>query len=242
MNFCTKTTYPSELPDFKGSPAEAIGTANEIPAVPGVTYTLHKMSEYRRIQRELSIADLRVKFQERAKTADDTRAHFLALLDAAKAKSAAAAPQAILPILPDTSSPAPLATAEIKEEPVDPILQEAASASQTARLAWEQLLRMDWKPAWIRWGLVSIEGFVLDDRAGTIDDLLGPDGPDQLIDEIFLKILDVSGLGAQRSGNLPGPGPSEDQADGKTSSSIASNAAPPNGTATATAPSISPAT
>lgn len=123
-----------------------------------------------------------------------------------------------------------------------------SGAFDQAKLDFDRVLRMEWYPAWIRWGLDSIEGFEIDGAKAGIEELLGEGGPDELLKEIFDQIIVESGLGPEKSGNSPPPGASGAQADGKTSDSTATNAEPPAGTKLAvatpaeTAPSISPAT
>ncbi len=107
--------------------------------------------------------------------------------------------------------------------------------------AWNSLLEEEWYPAWIRWGLYSLEGFEMDGQKATVDAFI-EDGPDDLKMEIFKAIQKASGLSVTEGESSPTPGTSGDPADGKTTSSTAESAEQPSGTEPAIAASISPAT
>lgn len=98
------------------------------------------------------------------------------------------------------------------------------------------LLHGEWYPAWIRWGLVSIDGFDIDGAPATVSTLCEA-GPTDLAEEIFLTIIKESGLSTPETKNSPQPSTSGAPADGATESSTATTAEPADGGKTETAPS-----
>lgn len=107
--------------------------------------------------------------------------------------------------------------------------------------AFGNLLHSEWYPAWIRWGLASIDGLDIDGEKATLATLCEA-GPSDLVEEIFNAVLAAAGLSTVQEKNLPPPGASDIQADGKTSDSIATGATPPESGNSETAPSSTPAT
>jgi hypothetical protein len=103
------------------------------------------------------------------------------------------------------------------------------------------LLHGEWYPAWIRWGVVAIEGFEIDGVAASIKTLC-EDGPTDLVEEAFYAVIAAAGLSTPETKNSESPGTSEGQADGKTNDSTAPSAEKSVGGESAIAPSISPAT
>jgi hypothetical protein len=104
-----------------------------------------------------------------------------------------------------------------------------------------ELLHGEWYPAWIRWGVDSISGLTIDGTPATIDSLC-ESGPSDLTEEIFLAVIAESGLSTPETKNLELPITSDAPVDGKTSSSIVSDATPPVGGEPETARSTTQAT
>lgn len=72
------------------------------------------------------------------------------------------------------------------------------------------LIDMHLKPAYIRAGLLSIEGLEIDGKPATADSLIerGNDELDPLIDEIYLACATESGLSEEQKKDSPSPEPS----------------------------------
>jgi len=85
------------------------------------------------------------------------------------------------------------------------------------------IINAHFKPAYIRAGLVSIEGYQIDGTAPSADKLI-ESGDELLVDEIYLACEVASGLSAAAQKNLPSPGTSDKPEGGQASSSIAGNA------------------
>lgn len=80
------------------------------------------------------------------------------------------------------------------------------------------------KPAYIRAGLISIEGLELDGAPATIETLI-ESGPVELVNEIYDACVKASGLGAEETKNLPSPGTSPEAEAGQESNTTAPAAA-----------------
>lgn len=177
MNYCSKTKHESAL-------------------FPGVVFTIKKMTERRRVQREMTIAILRMKVNE--------------------------------------------GTAAIKAAIEDDANVPAGTADKLNR-EFGLLLHTEWYPAWIRWGVHSIDNFEIDGEKATVEMAI-EFGPTALLEEMFLAVLKESGLMTVEEKNSQSPGTSEGQADGKTSDTTVPLATPPDGGKNETAPSSTPTT
>lgn len=82
-------------------------------------------------------------------------------------------------------------------------------------------INIDMKPAYIRAGLISIEGLEIDGAAATVDTLI-EFGPTDLVNEVYGACALASGLTADQSKNSPSPGTSAVPEAGPESSTIAS--------------------
>jgi hypothetical protein len=91
-----------------------------------------------------------------------------------------------------------------------------------------ELLHGEWYPAWIRWGILSIDGLEIDGVKATVQTLC-EDGPTDLVEEVFAAVMEAAGLSTVEEKNSESPGTSEGQADGKTIDSIAPSAGLPAG-------------
>jgi hypothetical protein len=79
------------------------------------------------------------------------------------------------------------------------------------------------KPAYIRAGLVKIEGLEFDGRTATVESVI-EDAPDDLQAEIYRECLLASGLTAEQEGNSQSPTTSAEQEGGGETSSTATSA------------------
>jgi hypothetical protein len=174
MNYCSKTTVESAL-------------------FPGVSYVIRKMTERRRVQREMTIAPLRMKVNE--------------------------------------------GSAAIKTALDDAANQPAGMADKLNR-EFGLLLHTEWYPAWIRWGVASIDNFEIDGDKATVESTI-ESGPTELLEEMFLAVLAGGLTPVEEKNSLP-PGTSDAQADGKTSDSTAPPATSLDGGKIETAESITP--
>jgi len=224
-------------------------TKHESTTCPGVVFVLQKMSELRRVQREMTIADLRTKLREESEalqnllaqnaTGELLTAEELAIEKFTSDKTVGEQVE----VLPETASILTLVKALRAERqktreflnalPVKP------GAIDHANAEFDHTLHAEWYPAWIKWGLHSIDGLEIDDAPATADSLV-ESGPPELVEEIFKAIQAASGLSTAESGNSPAPGTSPDQAAEPTSSLTVTPAAPPAGTSKETAASTSP--
>jgi len=177
MNYCSKTTHESKT-------------------CPGVSFSLKKMTERRRILREMTVADLRTKVNE--------------------------------------------GSAAIKTA-MENIDNTMAGGLDKLNRDFAMLLHAEWYPAWIRWGVASIENLDIDGKPATIETLI-ESAPTELLEEIFLTILKESGLSTVEEKNSELLTTSADQVDGRTSDSTATGVTLPESGKTATAPSSTPAT
>jgi hypothetical protein len=107
--------------------------------------------------------------------------------------------------------------------------------------AFNDLLHEKWYSAWIRWGLYSIEGLDIDDQKATVDTLCEA-GPSDLVQEIFLAIIEAAGISTAQTKNSSSASTSDGQVDGKTSNMTAATADQPDGGKTEIAQSSTPAT
>ncbi len=74
------------------------------------------------------------------------------------------------------------------------------------------IVAKDLQPAYIKAGLLSITGYEVDGKAATIDAVLtGPN--DALLDEIYERCVEASGLSADARKNSQSAGTSTEQAD-----------------------------
>lgn len=96
---------------------------------------------------------------------------------------------------------------------------------EARRADYESGLLMDLhlKPSVIRAGLVSVEGLMDGEEEITDAEGVIQHAPSKLIEEIWIECQRAAGLGETDSKNSQSPGTSAGQADGKTSSSTASN-------------------
>jgi hypothetical protein len=101
---------------------------------------------------------------------------------------------------------------------------------------FNELLNGRWYPAWIRWGLYSIEGFEIDEVPATVDTLC-EQGPSDLVQEVFHAILAEAGISTVQEKNSTSDGTSDVAVDGKEKGSTVPSADQPDGGKTATAPS-----
>lgn len=216
---------------------------------PGVSFEIRKMTEKRRVSREISIADLRVKVQEQSQQLSELveRTSPADLLSPAEvsiethwAKVASDTPEAEPPEA--LTLVRALKAERLKNRELRGALPEIKPGEVAhANAAFDNTLHAEWYPAWITWGLHSIAGLDIDGAPATADSLI-ESGPPELVTEIFTAIQEASGLSAAKEKNSPPPGSLGDQADGPTSSSTASDAERQSGTSNETAPSTSPAT
>lgn len=185
MNYCSRVKYDSELKDKEG---ELL--------YPGVSFTIQRMNERRRVHREIAIAGLRLKVNEQS--------------------------AALKKAMEDLDGLAP-------------------GEFDRMNAAMGELLHGEWYPAWIRWGLYSIEGLDIDGAKATVDTLCEA-GPTDLVEEIFLAVIKAAGLSDPERKNSPSPGASDAPAAGGTSALTASGATPAESGKTATAPSTTQTT
>lgn len=105
---------------------------------------------------------------------------------------------------------------------------------------YERILQDEIHPAWVEWGLKTVEGLNVDGQTINGDnavDLL----PEDMYDEIVEAVKFAGELGPAREKNSGSPTTSSDQVDGRTQPSIADSANSPSSIETETAPSTSPA-
>lgn len=119
-----------------------------------------------------------------------------------------------------------------KVEPDQPDSAAVERARLTAEL--ETLESEHFKPAYIRAGMISIEGFEVEGKAGGVEDVL-EHAPDELIAEIYLACIRASGLTEIQQGNSQSPSTSTDQEGGGETSTTAKSADTRATTKTATA-------
>jgi len=82
--------------------------------------------------------------------------------------------------------------------------------TKRARLDMEigLLINQHMKPAYLRAGLVSIEGVTIDGREASVADVIDY-GDDALVDEIYAACAVASGITVEQQKNLQSPGTSE---------------------------------
>lgn len=80
------------------------------------------------------------------------------------------------------------------------------------------------KPAYIRAGLVSVEGIEIDGVPATVETLI-ESGPVELVNEIYDACVKASGLGAEETKNSQSPGTSPEAEAGQESNTTAPAAA-----------------
>jgi hypothetical protein len=213
MNYCSRTTIQSTTCE-------------------GVSFVIHKMNEKRRVDREMQVATIRTRLIETQKTLKaliDEAMPAEQLLTSTELDIEKAIPS------DDSGIGARTLAASLKaERQKNKELRDAAPASPLGEIdktnaEFDNILHSEWYPAWIKWGLYSIEGLSIDDAPATVDTLIDS-GPPELVTEIFQAIQKASGLSAATGEALPLPGTSAGPGDGKTSSSTATSAEPPTGT------------
>lgn len=222
MNYCSRVTIESQTCE-------------------GVSFTLKKLNEKRRVQREMTVAEIRTRLidtQKRLKDLIDQAMPSESLLTSAELDIEKAIPEG------DPGAGARTLTAALTaERQKSKDLRDATPAPlgeiDKMNASFDSILHAEWYPAWIKWGLHSIAGLEIDEAAATVDTLIDS-GPPELVEEIFKAIQAASGLSAATGESSPSVGSSAGPGDGKTNNSTATSAEPLTGTASATAASTSP--
>jgi hypothetical protein len=80
------------------------------------------------------------------------------------------------------------------------------------------------QPAYIRAGLLSIEGYEIDGKPATAESLI-EHGEDDLLEEIYVHCLTLSGLDGEQEKNSSSPGTSPEAADSAVKPTTANAAA-----------------
>jgi len=228
MNYCSRTTLQSTTCE-------------------GVSFTIRKMNEKRRVEREMKVATIRTRLiesQKNLKALIDEALPAEQLLTSTEVDIEKAAAAHEGPEIPVVANIRTLLTALKAERQKNKELRNAAPAAPVGELdkinaEFDNILHAEWYPAWIKWGLYSIQGLDIDDAPATPETLI-EGGPSELVSEIFQAIQKASGLSAAAGESSPSLGTSADPGDGKTSSSIAISAELPAGTGSATAANSSP--
>jgi hypothetical protein len=173
---------------------------------PGVKFTLRKMSERKRHQFYLAVADSTEKIRG-------------FLRDAQKLQ------------------PQVLAAAEDME-----LLAELTAEAERINQAVSAEQRFVIDPAWVRYGLKSVDGLEIDGEPATIDTLLGDDGPSELVQEIAAAIKAASVMPEAQLKNFVWPIISGEAAAEIGQSTTARSADSGDTGATGTVSDISPST
>lgn len=97
------------------------------------------------------------------------------------------------------------------------------------------------RPAYIKAGLISIEGCDVDGKPMNAEAVIDS-APDGLITEIYIACIDASGLSPTEMGNLPSPSTSPEPEVGSASNTSADPASTTATTISATAAATFPAT
>jgi hypothetical protein len=198
MNTATKTTHESQ-------------------ALPGVKFVVRQLNQFQRARRDESLIDARARVtelsQERERLPDP---------EAPIREIQALALKEDRPLTDGERTQVESIIAEIASDP-------AAEAARLARAKLDQKMgieiTLNLKPAYLRAGLVSIEGYTIDGIVPTVDALL-ESGDDGLLDEIYLACSEASGLSPVQQKNLQSPGTSDEAAQpGETSSTATAAAA-----------------
>jgi hypothetical protein len=214
------------------------------------------MSELRRVQREMKIADLRTKLREESESLQNLLVLNSALLTPEEMSIETAAAEYEKTAVPEILARPETQNIAVEYAGMRTLLKalraerqktrELLNASPVKPGAIDQLnaefdhtLHAEWYPAWISWGLYSIDGLDIDDAPATVATLI-ESGPPELVEEIFKAIQAASGLSAVEIKNSRPLGTSSVPADEPTSNLTVTPAAPPDGIATETALSTSP--
>lgn len=105
----------------------------------------------------------------------------------------------------------------------------------------QDLENLHFRPAYLRAGLISVEGIEIDGAPVTAQTLI-ESGPDDLIIEIYNACMSASEMNAVQQGNLQSPITSAEQEGGGESNTTVTSAAATDTISTAIAASTSPTT
>lgn len=187
-------------------------TTHESASCPGVRFTIRNLNEIQRTERDLSLLDARARLSE-------LYARFEKL------------PNPDLRILTIKGKAIDEKREETEAEKVEIAAIEDAPAVSSQRIARARInaeislvVDGELKPAYIRAGLISIEGFEVDEAAQTKAEAVIENAPDDLLNEVYAACFLASGLGADREKNSQSPGTPQAAESGQTNSTIATDA------------------
>jgi len=171
--------------------------------LPGVTFTLRRLSFNRRTAFHLALANYSAKLRDIRRERKPLDAEYQAAAEKAKA-----ATEPEVQKLVDAGTPRVEAE---KKVPIGKIDFPDERFEQWAALmdAEQKLDRAEMTPALIRTCFVGIEGFSQDGRVPATADELLEDAPPELVEEIAKASDWVMGLPADQQGNLRWPGTSD---------------------------------
>jgi hypothetical protein len=177
----------------------------------GVTFSIRRMGISKRTEVELATADLRARQRELQRDLAP-----LYELDKAEYDQLRDLHQQLLAAKAEDSPPILDAIDAVRKQlALKPHALEREKLEEAARIADRQI-----EPAWVRAGLISIEGITVNGKP-LDSDVLCEYGPRELFAEVFAAVWAEAYLSGTDSKNLPSPITSGQKVDGPISSSIA---------------------
>ena len=195
---------------------------HESQEIPGVRFTVHRMGYGRRVDLDQKTLPIRQRMREISLEYPELTRREVELseqLDVARKKAISVDPSEVPGVIKDDIEPL---AAELKAASSLDIRKQRAAIEEE-----HSTLQAQMRCAWIREGLISIEGGEVD---GMTADALLADGPPALAMEIYVALSMDGQLTGEAAKNLQSPGTSGAVAPAATTITTAADAGMPGGT------------
>lgn len=194
---------------------------------PGVSFTINRMVEARRTELRLQLVDIQDKVRERLRRVRRSNARIRSLLDAWKDEHAEEFGKLVAVVREqrsgDKPTPSLLSDEQLAEIRISTL--DLEDSREELNVEYEKIRLIEESeifPLWVKWGLVSVEGLLIDGQPVTADSISY--GPSELYNEIVRAIESEIGLTQAELKNSASPSTSDGAEGGITTDSTAISA------------------